>query len=312
MESKEYKLLVIAKKFNDIYYAISLPEWGNSMHKSLLIITNQLAQSNYPMQDLFDEVHCVVTGNGSLGILRTLLNLKLLMPKIDFNTVILSNISLVSNKYIVSCKKCREAILIEDGYMNYYQFKEPNNLPKRLLMRLFDIKQTVVTSKIKKSFLLKPEIAEYYFGEKCQLKLAFDVFKSKLDKMPQLQGKKIFIGQPLYHSYTGNSITIQQYNDLISRTIKQYGIDYYVPHTMADSREKVNCRILDIGNFKCTFEILASMCDMEFYSVSSSVLYSAKIVNPNCKCIMVQIPNVKKVPKNNIIYKYVDDVVRID
>lgn len=312
MENKKMKILVIAKKYNDIYYAVSLPEWKNSCHKSLVIITKKLARSNYPMQDLFDDVHCITPRCGFLGIFQTLFELKFLLPKIDFDTVVLSNVSLVSNKYVLSYKRCKQAILIEDGYMNYYQFKEPDNNPKKCLMQLFGIKQTIVTSKIKKTYLLKPEIAEYYFGEKCQLSIAIDLFKSRLGEIPDLQGKKIFVGQPLYHSYTGNSITLEQYNKFINKVIEKYDIDYYVPHAMSDAFEHINCVKLDIGLFKCTFEILASMFNMEFYSVSSTVLYSSKIVNPKCKSVMVQIPNVKVLPRNNIMYKYADVVVRID
>ncbi|WP_106813081.1 glycosyltransferase family 52 [Prevotella merdae] len=312
MENKEIKILVIAKKYNDIYYAISLPEWKRSSRKSLIVITQKLALSNYPMQDLFDEVHCITPRSGSLGILQTLLDLKFLLPKINFDTVVLSNISLVSNKYILSYKRCRQSILIEDGYMNYYKFKEPDSIPKRFLMQLFGIKQIDVTSKIIKTYLLKPKIAEYFFGEKCQLRIAIDLFKSKLGEIPNLQGKKIFVGQPLYHSYTGNSITLEQYNKSINKVIKKYDIDYYVPHTMSDANEMINCKKLDIGLIKCTFEVLASMYDMEFYSVSSTILYSSKIVNPKCKSVMVQIPNVKELPKDNIMYKYADNIVQIN
>lgn len=150
MENKKMKILVIAKKYNDIYYAVSLPEWKKCCHKSLVIITKKLARSNYPMQDLFDDVHCITPRYGFLGIFQTLFELKFLLPKIDFDTVVLSNVSLVSNKYVLSYKRCKQAILIEDGYMNYYQFKEPDNNPKKCLMQLFGIKQTIVTSKIKK------------------------------------------------------------------------------------------------------------------------------------------------------------------
>ena len=306
------KLLVVAHKFNDIYYAISLPEWADSARKTLIIVTNRLDQSNFPMQDMFDEIHCIKSGRGSKGVLKTLIELKILLHSIDFGTLILSNISLVSSKVIISSPRCKQVILIEDGYMNYYRFKEQNNVSKRILMMLFGIKQKFVISKVCETYLLKPEIAEYYYGERKRLTIATELFKSRLGKFPSLQGKKIFVGQPLYHSYTGNSITVEQYNGLVNKAIRMFGIDYYVPHTMADSNENISCEKLDIGQFKCTFEVLASMFNMEFYSVSSSVLYSSKIVNPQCKCIMVQIPNIKEISPDSILYKYVDDIVRID
>lgn len=304
------KLLVVAKKYNDIYYALSLPEWKTSEQKTLLIVTKKLVLSNYPMQDLFDEVYCIQPRNGYLGVLQTVMELRALLPKMRFDTVALSNISLVSNKYILANRQCKNAILIEDGYMNYHDFKEPSNISKRLLMRSFGIHQSSVIKKISKTYLLKPENAEYFFGEKCVLKIDTDLFRSRLNDIPDLQGKKIFVGQPLYHSYTGNTITLAQYNEIVNKIIKELGIDYYVPHTMADDGENIDCEKFDIGVYKCTFEVLASLFDLELYSVSSTILYSSKVVNPNCKSIMVQIPNVKRIPPDNILYKYSDNVIQ--
>lgn len=311
MKNKERNLLIVAKKYNDIYYALSLSEWQQCRKKTLLIVTKKLSQANYPMQELFDEVYCVQSYDGSLGIFQTLIELKRLLPRIIFDTVILSNISIVANKYILINPKCKQAILVEDGYMNYYDFKEPDNMRKRLLMNLFGIKQESVVSKIKKTYLLKPECAEYFFGDKCSLKIDTNLFASKLVSIPNLQRKKIFIGQPLYHNYTGNSITVEQYNQEINSVIKKFDIDYYVPHTMADPNEKINCEVFDVGVYKCTFEVLASMFDLTFYSVSSTVLYSSKLVNPKCRSVMVQIPNVDKLPSDNILYKFSDEVVAL-
>ena len=304
------RLLVVAKKYNDIYYALSLPEWKTSEHKTLLIITKKLEQSNYPMQDMFDEVHCIQTRSGSLGIIQTLMQCRILLPKLRFDTVVLSNISIVSNKYILANRQCQQAILIEDGYMNYYDFKEPSNMSKRILMRLFGIHQSTIIKKILKTYLLKQEIAEYFFGEKCALKIDTELFKYTLDRVPNLQGKKIFVGQPLYHFYTGNTITLAQYNEIVNKVIKELKIDYYVPHTMADEGERIDCEKFDIGLYKCTFEVLASLFDLEFYAVSSTILYSSKVVNPNCKSIMVQIPNVKRISPDNILYQYSDNVIQ--
>lgn len=308
---KNESLLVVAKKYNDIYYALSLPEWRDSTHRILLIVTKQLSLSNYPMQEMFDEVHCIQPRNGTIGILQTLLELTHLLPKLNYSSVIISNISLVANKFIIASQCCHQAILIEDGYMNYYEFKEPVSRSKSLLMKLFGINQDSIVKKISKTYLLKPDIAEYYFGEKRELKIATDLFASKLANIPDLQGKRIFVGQPLYHTYTGNAITIDQYNEFVNKAICDLSIDFYVPHTMASDREHINCEKFDIGKYKCTFEILASLYDLEFYSVSSTILYSAKVVNPNCKSIMVQIPNVKKIAPNNILYKYSDRIIEL-
>ena len=305
-------ILVVAKKYNDIYYALSLPEWNMSKYKTLIIITKKLSLSNYPMQDLFDEVHCIQSRTGSIGIFQTLIDLKCLLPKLSYDTVVLSNISLVSNKYIVNNEKCKQAILIEDGYMNYYDFQEPKSIAKSSIMSLFGIRQSTVLSKIYKSYLLEPQMAKYFFGVRCKLKIASDVFCSRINTMPDLQGRKLFIGQPLYHSYTGNDITIEQYNEIINKIIKMFDIDYYVPHTMADDRESIECKLFDIGAYKCTFEVLASIYDLEIYAISSSVLYTTKVINPKCKSFIVQIPNVKRISPNSILFRYADEMLEIN
>lgn len=302
------KILVIAKKFNDIYYSISLPEWRSSEYKSLLILSNKLKVENFPFTDLFDEVIYINCGSGKKAIIHTLLKLRKL-NKVNFDTVVLSNISIVSNKYILSLNNCKQAILIEDGYMNYYYFKEPNKYPKKVIMRAFGINQNNIINKIKKTYLLQPELAKYFFGEKSKLNINTHYLSSTINNLPDLQGKKIFIGQPLYHSYTGNSITIDQYNHIINNIIERLDIDLYVPHAMADTRENINCTKLDLGIYRCTFEMLASIYDLEFYSFSSTVLYSTKVINPKCLSVMIRIPYVKNIASDNILYKFADKII---
>lgn len=311
MENNNKRLLVIAKKYNDIFYALSIPEWKESSHKILLIITDKLSGENYPMRHCFDEVHCIHQQKGGIGQFLTNLEIKRLIHSLSYNTVILSNISLVSNKLILCSSKCKDAILLEDGYMNYYEFKEPNYLNKRIVMGLLGINQETVMSKITKTYLLKPSESKYSFGKLERLELDTKSFSDQIGKLPKLQGKKLFVGQPLYHSYTGNTISIEEYNEYVNEAIKKFGIDYYVPHTMADDREDVHCDIFNLGDYSITFEILASLYDLEFYSVSSTVLYSTKIINPNVKSFMLVFQKVKKPTPDNILYKYVDKVIEM-
>lgn len=305
------KLLVVAKKFNDIYYALSLPEWKNSEYKTLLIISDKLTVDDYPFTDLFDKVYYINIKKGPLAILKILL--KLIFLNIKYDSIILSNIAIVHNKFLISSKKCKKVLLIEDGYMNYYHFKESNRFAKRSLMKIFGINQKSVISKIKKTYLLKPDFAKYYFGKKCRLILDTKAFSASISikDIPNLNCKKIFIGQPLYLPFTGNDITIEQYNCIINDVIKKLNIDYYIPHTLADKKEHINCEIFDIGKYKCTFEILASIYDLEIYSISSTILYSSKVINPKCLSIMVQIPYVNKIPTDNMLYKFVDKVINL-
>lgn len=305
------KLLVIAKKFNDIFYAISTAEWKRSSFKTLLIVSDKLTVRDYPMTDMFNDIHYLQQEKGIAGLLKINIEIKKLISKIDFNVVVLSNISIVANKLVLCSEKCKSAILVEDGLMNYYHFKEPNSFKKKVLMNLFGIRQNTVLSKIAKTYLLQPSEAKYSFGVLEQLKIDTELFKNTILQMPDIQGKKIFIGQPLYHSYTGNNLSVSEYNTIINKAISQFNIDFYVPHTMADSRENINCPKLDIGKYKITFEILASIFNLEFYSISSTVLYSTKIINSKGKSVMIKIPKIKSPSSDNIIYKYVDKIVQL-
>lgn len=55
MNNSSDKILVVARKYNDIFYAISTSEWSQCSKHYLLMITDRLDQNEYPMQHLFDR-----------------------------------------------------------------------------------------------------------------------------------------------------------------------------------------------------------------------------------------------------------------
>lgn len=59
MNNSSDKILVVARKYNDIFYAISTSEWSQCSKHYLLMITDRLDQNEYPMQHLFDKVWSV-------------------------------------------------------------------------------------------------------------------------------------------------------------------------------------------------------------------------------------------------------------
>lgn len=308
---KKKSLLVVARKFNDIYYALSMPDWNTYNHKVLIIITNKLLQEDYPMQNYFNKVYCLKETKGIRSIIWLLIRLKIILSRLAFDTVSISNIAIVANKFIVSQNKCKNVILLEDGLMNYYNFKSSTAKNKLLLMKLLGVSDKNIEQKIVKTYLLEPDAAKFYYGDKVKLDLNSSLFLKNLYLDIDLNGKKIFIGQPLYLSYVGLSLTVETYCQRVNEIIKKYKIDYYVPHTMSDKNETIDCMILDTSQTKTTFEVIASIFSPQFYSISSSVLYTTKIINPKIKSIMVRIPEVPKVSNDSILYKYIDNIISL-
>lgn len=303
-------MLVVARKFNDIFYAMTTSEWTEAKKRTLLIITDKLRKEDYPELEAFDEVYCLKSDFNSIHAIPSLiLRLKKLLSKIDFSTVLISNIAIVANKYILSNPKCENAILLEDGIMNYKNFKESQSSSKTLIMKLLKISNERIQKKITKTYLLDPLTGYYFFGKKVKLQLSnlCNINRGNMN----LEGKRIFIGQPLYLAYVGNTITVEEYSNRVNEIIHQYFIDYYVPHTMSSEDEAIDCEKFDIGEHSITFEVLSALYNLEFYSISSSVLYSTKIVNPRTKCHMIIIPEVPKIPDSNILYNYVDDIINL-
>lgn len=301
------KLLVVARKFNDIFYAMSTSEWTDATRKTLLIITDKLRKEDYPELEAFDEVCCVQSDFTSISAIPSLiLKLRKTLKKLDFTTVTISNIAIVANKYILNSRKCKSIILLEDGIMNYRKFKESQSASKSFMMNLLGISNENIQKKILKTYLLDPSTGNYFFGEKVKLHLRnlSNINKENLN----LDGKRFFIGQPLYLLYVGNNITVEEYNKRVNEIIRKYQIHFYVPHTMSSNAESIDCDKFDIGEHHITFEVISALYNLEFYSISSSVLYSTKIVNPQTKCHMIIIPEIPKISDDNILYRYVDDI----
>ena len=70
MNNSSDKILVVARKYNDIFYAISTSEWSQCSKHYLLMITDRLDQNEYPMQHLFDKVWSVHAELSHVAILK--------------------------------------------------------------------------------------------------------------------------------------------------------------------------------------------------------------------------------------------------
>lgn len=298
-------MLVVARKFNDIFYAISTKEWDMCDNHYLMMITYNLSSDNYPMQEMFSKVYTVNTLLSKSLDLNAIKRIKSIMSHLDFDTVTISNISLISSSYIISNKKVKECLLLEDGLMNYYDFKVSRRLSKVIVERLLGINYSIVLKKISKTYLLAPEEAVFYKGEPVKLNLKADIFRKNANLDYSLDNKSIFVGQPLYST---SGMPIEEYSRLVNKVIKEYKIDYYLPHRASLPGENIDCKVFDLNNTNATLEIYASCMNFKVFSFSSSVLYSTKIINSNVEAFCFEIEELKKY---DFIARIVDKIIQL-
>lgn len=279
------RILVVARKFNDIIYAVNSKEFRNATHKQLLIISND-ENLSYPCTDIFDVVIRIHSSNVTWkGQIKLLLEINKIRTKFCCDILFTSNIVLLSHLFIIKTSKCKSIVLLEDGYMNYRNDCFDNNKKKDFVLRLLGINKETCFNLIKATYLLKPESAKYYFGRK--KKILLDSKLLPIYNGPDLNNKNIFIGQPLY--ITNSNINLEKYNEIVNRIIVNYNIDYYIPH-LYSSDETIKCPKLRISNWGVTLETVASIYNFNLFSFSSSLLFTTKLINSNIKSTMITHP----------------------
>lgn len=298
-------VLVIARKFNDIFYALSTEESEKANYKILVIISPKEKHQSFPLVNKFDEVYYIdASEKGTMGLLKQSLEVNKLRIR-TCQAAILSNPILTINQLLINRFKVKEIIFIEDGLMNYYDFTPSGSKKKKIWQLLLGINQNKILDSISTTYLLSPNDAQYYYGKKKKLQ----VDGSLVDGMPlpNIDGKRIFIGQNIYMPCYG-ICSITEYNTLVNAIIKRYGIDYYLPHSSASTLEKIDCQVLDINKYHITLEYCAVYSTFEVYSYNSSVLYTTKLVNPNVKSFAIDMPFSKKQDYPDILRKICDKI----
>lgn len=307
-EIKNNGLLLIARKFNDIFYIVSSEAWKRYEKHYLIVIANNGELSDYPLLEMFDRADFVKSKRGRTSILPMLLKLRSITRKMDYNAVASSNVALTTNLYLSKPNKVDTVYLLEDGLMNYYQFVETSDRRKKLVLALFNINEEKIHNKIKETYLLCPEEAVYYYGTPKKITIDFDTIL-KQSKLPvNLEGKRILVGNDLYRYY---DISVEEYSKLTNDIIKKYDIDYYIPHFLAWPNEDIDCEAINISETRATLEVYASKYNFTIYSIFSSVLFTTKLINPKMHCVLLDYPRFCNVSKDNIIYKKVDEVIEI-
>lgn len=301
-------MLVLARKFNDIFYIVSSEAWKRYKKHYLIVLASNGELSDYPLLELFDKAEFVRSNGGRLSILTQLWKLQSITRKMDYNAVAFSNIALTTNLYLTKNKSVKTIYLLEDGLMNYYNFVETSDVRKKIVLSLFRINEERIHQKVKETYLLCPEEAVYYYGTPKKIAIDFDTIL-KQSKLPvNLDGKRILVGNDLYRYY---DISVEEYSKLTNDLIRKYNIDYYIPHFLAYPEEKIDCKAINISETRATLEVYASKYDFTIYSIFSSVLFTTKLINPKMHCVLLDYPRFCNVSKDNIIYRKVDEIVEI-
>ncbi|MDU1889048.1 MAG: hypothetical protein E6767_00035 [Dysgonomonas sp.] len=275
-------VLVIAFKFNDIIYSLNTNEYKLSDKSYLVILYNNIDPNFFPYTDCFDKVYNIKYKKKRLftTLVQIFYSINL---KIDY--IITSNPILIITQYIIRQVKAKKVIMIEDGLMNYLHHNPSESKIKKILQLLFGIKEKQIYNSIQCSYLLDPNKAIFFYGKK--IKLDFKEF-NKTDTISHLnfmQNKSFFVGQNLYHL---GYMTKSEYKSLVEKTMKGYNIDFYIPHPHGDKDENLDVSIFDISKEQTTLEICSIFYNFSIFSISSSVLFSTKNINPNIKCYIVE------------------------
>ena len=310
MNLSNQTVLVIAFKFNDILYAINTEEWRNAKVRKLAIFYNDSVSSiDYPFQDRFDDVISFHYNHNSKSIAKSIINILCIKRWLHANYLITSIPLLLIVRLIFNLSKAKTVIWIEDGLLNY---DKPDSTLlktgtihariKQIVQKLLRIDETKLIERINSTYLLLPDDAIYYYGEKKKL----TIFGQDCNEYNYLEGKRLLIGQNLYPNFC----SFDEYIGITNNVISKLKIDYYIPHLLADLREfdSIEGNVLNLSKERVTLEMLASTHTFTIVSYGSSLLYTAKVINREVHTIYVRLPfyDISSFP---IIGTHTDEVI---
>lgn len=291
MDNRNGVCVVVAFKYNDIYYSVCTPVFENCGRRFLIVLRQAtLAEELFPFQERFDKVFFMTYERNFWSLLILSFRLRALLRKLQsVNYLFLSNVNLFVSRLLIENIRIKKVVVVEDGLMNYLPPKKSlsDNFWKVLYMRIIGVRSNLSTDKFYGTFLLNPNSATMYFGRSMLLNLT--IKHSGVDEMiAKLEGKCILVGGN-YYSY--NYMSLSEYNYFCNLVIEKYKIDYYLPHHVGSPLEKVCCETLDISKNKVTLEmVLPYVGDLSVYSFGSSVLFSCVALKANCKPVLVKTP----------------------
>ena len=107
--------MVLARKFNDIFYSISTPEWKIFNRHVLVIFANDIFEKYIPFRELFDDIIVFDSPKRRINGINVIREIRARKDALECEAVILSNIVLVANQYLINISRCRYIFLLEDG-----------------------------------------------------------------------------------------------------------------------------------------------------------------------------------------------------
>lgn len=278
------RLLIIARKFNDVFYAVSVPDWEKFNQHILIIVADNNLGKNFPLGKCFDKVLYLPQKKSKIiNLLNAVVKINRLKSDLQCNAIALSNPTMAINQYLIKKANCNYVLFLEDGLMNYYDYSPRQTWQKRLICRILRINENDILSKISKTYISNTQLAKYYFGQPCQLHINFNHILSNIDGVENFSDKRIFVGQDLYHY---GYCSINEYNARVNSLLKKLKVDIYIPHAFASPEEEITgCDIRVITG--ATMEVLAAQQDFTIISFNSSVLFTTKNINPKIKTIAI-------------------------
>lgn len=295
---RQYKLTVVAWKYNDIYYAMSTPEFRNtSKHERLLIYfaKNKLKNTQFPGVEHFENVICLPWSDSQIKNLLYLPRIYKSCHLYRAKCLSLSNPYLTINMFLAKILHASEIIVLEDGLMNYYP-KSPNSYPlKNLTMKILGVSYEEMIDRMSATYLWRPDLGATCWGEVRKLNAGSSITPKNIDEdiISALSDKAIFVDTPIYKGVNA-VISKEEYQQLINRIINTYHIDYYLPHAFSDNDVTVNIPTLDIYSRQLTLEYLAMACNFKVYSLVSTLLVSTRFINPSIHTYFIDIDKFDK------------------
>lgn len=279
------KILVIAFKFNDVLYASSTEEFRDADERHLLIFTAKGGAANFPLLGEFSKV---ITRRVDVNRFQQLASVAYLLytAKLDsdYAFVLLANPFLIITKFIFSRVCFRTAVLIEDGAMNYYNFQENRSFLKRVVERILNANS--FHQKIQKTYLLRPESARCFFGDKKNIDVSiFKKIKPSSLSLEVLNCKKILLGGGVIE-YFDKATKFK----IIKKLISDYCIDVYIPHH-AFPEAVAGVKNISPSDFGVTLECILPLIDKSvLYSFGSTVVLNAKALNKEVNTVLFKLP----------------------
>lgn len=301
-----YEECIICWKYNDFFYSISNSSVHENASRLVIVICSEKEKFTIPIEKysntiLFFEYNI----KSILSLIKVLLEVFLKLKYINVNKVYISNPILIINQFIIKVLKSKDVILVEDGIMNYYNFIPNTSKMKRIMQSILGISNQKTFTFINKTLLLAPNKAVFYYGRKAKLNIKeFDISGELLRRV---ENKNILIGTPFYKQ---GRISVEDYSKLLNYIVEKYRIDLYLPHLTADKSENVNIPILNMGDYNCTFEILASKANFSIFSFGSSVSYTTKLINPNISSCIFE-TEYYKISDVDLLKETVDRIIKI-